>query len=153
MADMSQFTKWYAWPYQLLQGKQAALGSMLFEVRGRSSTQVLTEGSLVLVQLHQHTPQNILSLDRHYSGRGTCRYGECACDMPYYGVDCSLREGTIHPPLPTHIDSKQLTTTAVPLGRAQGGARAGPDVIRDALRPRIYVYEMPPLYNVTTRTR
>ena len=50
------------------------------------------------------------------SGRGRCRQGHCTCDPGWWGVDCSL--ATLPPPAPPPPEST-------------------------ALRPRVYVYEMP----------
>ena len=74
-------------------------------------------------------------------GRGRCDYGECACDPPYYGVDCSLRDGRIDVPR-----SMPIITAAPTLPRDASNRLGG-------IRPRIYVYELPPTFNVRMWTQ
>ena len=64
------------------------------------------------------TPAPVAPCLNACNGRGTCVDGVCACATGHDGVDCSL-------PLPHALDA------------AQSG-----------VRPRIYVYELPPAFNV-----
>ena len=62
------------------------------------------------------------------SGRGRCLRGFCHCEQGTYGADCSL----------TGDAAEQL------FWRADGGALPAEDA---ALRPRVYVYTLPPRLN------
>ena len=61
------------------------------------------------------------------SGRGRCRQGHRTCDPGWWGVDCSL--ATLPPPAPP------------------------PPGVHRALRPRVYVYEMPAEFTTALRQR
>ena len=73
------------------------------------------------------------------NGRGHCKNGMCVCDPGWYGVDCSLRRGKV-----------ELLASALlppPPSPPPPPPRSPPEE-SGAPRPRIYVYELPPEFNV-----
>lgn len=68
------------------------------------------------------------------SGRGRCRHGFCHCRPGAWGIDCSLSWAGDGPPA-VWVDRR---TRLPPAGAA--------------VRPRIFVYELPPWLNVWLMT-
>ena len=64
------------------------------------------------------------------SNRGKCFRNWCQCDKGFYGIDCSLGSAPSGSPAP------QLP---LPIGAQDGRWAAG--------APRVYVYELPPMFN------
>jgi len=65
------------------------------------------------------------------SGRGTCRHNFCHCRDGSWGADCSLG-------VPGSAAPSLLRAASAAAG--SGAAEA------DGVRPRIYVYDMPPRF-------
>ncbi|KAK9805384.1 hypothetical protein WJX73_009679 [Symbiochloris irregularis] len=75
------------------------------------------------------------------SGHGQCRFGFCLCDEGFYGHDCAR-----------HAAGADMSTDAILLEKpwiAEVVTNAAVDVTqsRPQLRPLIYVYDLPSMYN------
>jgi hypothetical protein len=72
------------------------------------------------------------------SGRGRCLNGWCHCARGAYGADCGL-------------SGEERETLSWDADGANASARARVDAAGAPLRPRIYVYELPPRFNAWFR--
>ena len=92
------------------------------------------------------------------NGRGVCHFGFCRCDPGWYGIDCSLHqgrvkalavaeEGEVHAAAggAAGAAGAAAARAAGAAGAAAAAAAAGTEAAW-AVRPLIYVYELPPRF-------
>eukprot|EP00899_Mesostigma_viride_P028345 jgi/Mesvir1/8696/Mv02633-RA.1 len=89
------------------------------------------------------------------SGRGECDRGFCVCQQGYHGIDCSI------PARPATDELLPLRGNEESMGNKEGEADANQDGdalptsevggggvrLSQAWRPRIFIYELPPVFN------
>ena len=78
------------------------------------------------------------------SGRGQCLHNVCKCQPGAYGIDCSMGLGD--PPLRLPGAPPSAAALIAAKSRAQGASATDSAGEREAPRPRIYVYDMPPRF-------